>query len=74
MTSIVRSPEIDDRYQGNGVGAHPDREEGSVILSSCPVVQHKLSKLAKKVIAHRRSWWQGISILSGNLLAEIYGH
>jgi len=38
-----------------------------------PVVQCKLRILAKKGIGGRQSFWQGISILVGNLLAEIHG-
>ena len=39
----------------NAMGAHPDREEGSVFLSSFQVFQRKLRLLEKKGIAHKQS-------------------
>jgi hypothetical protein len=53
------------------MGVHLGGEEGSVFI--LPVVQCKLRILTKKGITTRQSWWQGISILVGNLLAEIHG-
>jgi len=66
ISSNVRIGDDDEK-----LGAHPDGEEGSVFLR--PVVQCKLGILAKKGITNRRSWRQGISILVGNPVAEIYG-
>ena len=42
------------RYDDEELGAHPDREEGSVFLG--PVVHRQLRILAQVGIANGRSW------------------